>query len=58
MEQLIMRSKDKPGIEFIPYKCTKCGLTFPFEKMTPQDIHFGNGSILTFYYCEKCLNEK
>lgn len=52
-----MKYQAKPKIEYLPYKCSKCGLVFPFEKVTPIDIHFGNGSILTHYYCEKCLNK-
>jgi DNA-directed RNA polymerase subunit RPC12/RpoP len=53
-----MEYKEKPKIEILPYKCSNCGLTFPFEEMIPIDLHFGNGSVLTYYFCQNCSKTK
>ena len=48
----------KPKIEYLPYKCSNCGVTLALENVTPLEIYFDNGSILTHYYCEKCYKER
>jgi hypothetical protein len=49
-----MESQTRSKIEFLPYKCFKCGILDNFKNMVEVQEKFENGSIKTTYLCKKC----
>lgn len=49
--------RDQSKIEYIKYRCSKCGNLDDLENMIEVPEKFENGSIKTTYLCKKCKEE-